>query len=186
MDERALSDVRGILESHVPGAIVLSETAVGHQRNRIAETLRQWCDEEEMDLVLTLGGTLPAPGTSGEQVAPEATSEIVERHLPGMGEAMRAQAALPWALIDRSIAGIRGRTLLVNLAEGKLAAEFLLAVVEVIPEIIARLQTPGDLTHPTPGTNHPTEGKATAGAARTGARELSADEFAAFLRRQKE
>jgi hypothetical protein len=103
-----------------------------------------------------------------------------------MGEAMRAQAALPWALIDRSIAGIRGRTLVINLAEGELAAEFLTAVVEVIPEIFERLQVTGESPHPTPVAGRSRESEPTEGVARTGARELSADEFAAFLRRPKD
>ena len=113
------------------------------QRNLIEDVLRRWCDEEELDLVLTIGGTLPAPGPSGREIVPEATLAVGERVVPGLPEAMRAVAheQTELALIDRSVAVIRGRTLILNLPAGARAATcFLGSVVGVIPALLAHLQ----------------------------------------------
>lgn len=79
----------------------------------IADTLRTLCDAEACDLVVTTGGTGPAP----RDVTPEATRDVLERELPGFGEAMRAVsfAKVPTAILSRATAGTRGRTLIVNL-----------------------------------------------------------------------
>ncbi len=82
-------------------------------RAMIADTLRSLCDEEGCDLVVTTGGTGPAP----RDVTPEATRDVIDRELPGFGEAMRAVsfAKVPTAILSRATAGTRGRTLIVNL-----------------------------------------------------------------------
>ena len=82
-------------------------------RAGIASALRKLCDDEHCDLVVTTGGTGPAP----RDVTPEATHDVLERELPGFGEAMRAVsfAKVPTAILSRATAGIRGRTLIVNL-----------------------------------------------------------------------
>lgn len=79
----------------------------------IAKVIRECCDEKKLALVVTTGGT----GVSPRDVTPEATLEVVERLVPGMSEAMRAASLLktPHAMISRAVAGIRGRTLIVNL-----------------------------------------------------------------------
>ncbi len=79
----------------------------------IAETLRTLCDTDRCDLIVTTGGTGPAP----RDVTPEATREILERELPGFGEAMRAVsfAKVPTAILSRATGGTRGRTLIINL-----------------------------------------------------------------------
>jgi len=66
-----------------------------------------------VDLILTTGGT----GVSPRDVTPDATREVIEREIPGMGEAMRRHSAAitPHAMISRALAGIRGRTLIINL-----------------------------------------------------------------------
>jgi molybdopterin adenylyltransferase len=83
------------------------------ERLRIEEVLRRLCDEERCQLVLTTGGTGPAP----RDVTPEATRAVLERELPGFGEIMRVQsfAKVPTAILSRSTAGTRGSTLIVNL-----------------------------------------------------------------------
>jgi molybdopterin adenylyltransferase len=83
------------------------------ERAVIADTLRALCDTEHCDLVVTTGGTGPAP----RDVTPEATRDVIERELPGFGEAMRAVsfAKVPTAILSRATAGTRGRTLIVNL-----------------------------------------------------------------------
>src|SRR4030095_15383793 len=83
------------------------------ERSKIEEVLRRLCDEEACALVLTTGGTGPAP----RDVTPEATRAVLERELLGFGEIMRIQsfAQAPTAILSRSTAGKRGRTLIVNL-----------------------------------------------------------------------
>jgi molybdopterin adenylyltransferase len=83
------------------------------ERTAIASTLRALCDEDRCDLIVTTGGTGPAP----RDVTPEATRDILERELPGFGEAMRAVsfAKVPTAILSRATAGTRGRTLIINL-----------------------------------------------------------------------
>lgn len=82
-------------------------------RATIADTLRALCDNDHCDLIVTTGGTGPAP----RDVTPEATRDILDRELPGFGEAMRAVsfAKVPTAILSRATAGTRGRTLIVNL-----------------------------------------------------------------------
>jgi molybdopterin biosynthesis enzyme MoaB len=194
LDPETGEAVRRLLHGSIAGIVVMQEGYAG-QRHWIEETLRRWCDEGELDLVLTLGGTLPAPGPSGREVAPEATLAVVERLLPGLPEAMRAyvQDETPLALLDRGTAGIRGRSLILNLPGGAGAAVlFLEAVVEVLPALLAHLQD--DPAAPTladalaaeddseekdeTGESDPVEP-----APRSG---LNAADFAAFLKRHKQ
>ena len=142
-DEDAVDRVRRTLAALTPGAVVLADRHVASRRYQVEETLRRCCDEEELDLVLTVGGTLPAPGPGAGEIVPEATLAVVERLTPGLPEAMRAYAQdeTPLALLDRSVAGIRGRTLIVNLPAGAAAATlFLEAIAEVLAPIVAHLQ----------------------------------------------
>lgn len=79
----------------------------------ISSALREFCDVAQCDLVLTTGGTGPAP----RDVTPEATRAVIERELPGFGEIMRVQSfeKVRTAILSRSTAGTRGRTLIVNM-----------------------------------------------------------------------
>ena len=83
------------------------------ERAEIEAALRRLCDDERCDLVLTTGGTGPAP----RDVTPEATRAVLDRELPGFGEIMRVQsfAKVPTAILSRATAGTRGRTLVINL-----------------------------------------------------------------------
>ena len=142
LDMAASEAVRALLRG-LGAAVVMQEKYAASQRHWIEETLRQWCDEEELDLILTIGGTLPAPGPSSAEIVPEATLASVERLLPGLPEAMRAYAQdeVPLAILDRSMAGIRGRTLILNLPAGAAPATlFFEAVVEVLPIVLAHLR----------------------------------------------
>lgn len=79
----------------------------------VRDTLLALCDEEHADLILTTGGTGPAP----RDETPEAMREVVTRELPGFGEQLR-RASLqqtPTAILSRQMAGTRGRTLIINL-----------------------------------------------------------------------
>ncbi|UCG38472.1 MAG: MogA/MoaB family molybdenum cofactor biosynthesis protein [bacterium] len=79
----------------------------------LRETLVQWCDAEGLDLILTTGGTGPAP----RDRTPEATRSVLDFEIPGIPEAMRAaaRARVPTAALTRGLAGVRGQTLIVNL-----------------------------------------------------------------------
>jgi molybdenum cofactor synthesis domain-containing protein len=83
------------------------------EESLIVKTLRRLSDEEKLDLVLTTGGTGPAP----RDRTPEATRAVVDLEIPGIPEAMRAAVRdrVPTASLTRGIAGIRGETLIVNL-----------------------------------------------------------------------
>lgn len=83
------------------------------ERPAIAAALRELCDREACALVITTGGTGPAP----RDVTPEATRDVLEKELPGFGEAMRMRsfATVPTAILSRATAGVRGRSLIINL-----------------------------------------------------------------------
>ena len=86
----------------------------------IAATLRQWCDNANLSLIVTTGGT----GLSPRDVTPEATLAVIEKRVPGMEEAMRAESLkkTPHAMISRAVVGVRGSTLIINLPGSPRAA----------------------------------------------------------------
>jgi molybdopterin adenylyltransferase len=97
------------------------------RREEIACCLRQWADEEQIALILTTGGTGMAP----TDVTPEATLEVIERQVPGIAEAMRYESlkVTVRAVLSRGVAGIRGRSLIINLPGSRAAARENIAVV---------------------------------------------------------
>lgn len=102
------------------------------ERPLIEATLRALCDEERCGLVVTTGGTGPAP----RDVTPEATEAVCEKMMPGFGELMRADSlkVVPTAILSRQTAGIRGRALIVNLpGKPRSIRECLTAVFPAIP-----------------------------------------------------
>ncbi|MBB3266542.1 molybdopterin adenylyltransferase [Azospirillum sp. OGB3] len=101
-------------------------------REGIAATLIDLADRERCDLIVTTGGTGPAP----RDVTPEATEQVCEKMMPGFGELMRSVSltVVPTAILSRQTAGIRGSSLIVNLP-GKPSAihDCLMAVFPAIP-----------------------------------------------------
>jgi molybdenum cofactor synthesis domain-containing protein len=83
------------------------------EESLIKETLRHLSDEKNLDLLLTTGGTGPAPTDR----TPEATRAVIDLEIPGVPEAMRAAgiSQTPTAALTRGVAGVRGRTLIINL-----------------------------------------------------------------------
>jgi molybdopterin adenylyltransferase len=92
----------------------LAERAlVPDEASRIASQLAAWCDDDKADLILTTGGT----GLTDRDVTPEATRAILDKEAPGIAEALRMSAfpRFPRAALSRGLAGVRARTLIVNL-----------------------------------------------------------------------
>ena len=183
-DDAALTDVQRLLAGRLEGLLPFaSRIYAAPPRYQVEETLRQWCDVEELDLIVTVGGTFPAPGPSAQEIVPEATAAVLERSMPALPEMMRARAAAtyPLALLDRGVAGIRGRTLIVNLpGTRELAAAFLESILDLLPPIAARLGTedepPTIEAVPVSSAHENTQPQSGA---------LNQEEFAAFLRRRQ-
>jgi len=95
------------------GYAVAERALVADEAPAIAERLRRWADEDRADLVLTTGGT----GLTARDVTPEATRAALEKEAPGIAEALRMAVypRFPRAALSRGVAGVRGRTLIVNL-----------------------------------------------------------------------
>lgn len=105
----------------------------------ITDSLRVWADGGDIDLILTCGGT----GVSPRDVTPDATLPVLDRLIPGFGEAMRASSLqkTPHAMISRAVAGIRGRSLIINLpGSPRGAIENLEAVWPAVPHCVAKIQ----------------------------------------------
>ncbi|MCB0091955.1 MAG: hypothetical protein KDE54_28890 [Caldilineaceae bacterium] len=141
-DEQAIAAVQALLQATSSDIYVVRTESVDGQRYWVEEVLRRWCDEEELDLILTIGATMPAAGPSGMENTPEATATILERQLPGFSEVMRQSAGeeTTLAYLDRGVAGIRGRTLIVNLPAGAAPAHlFLEAIAELLMPTVLHL-----------------------------------------------
>jgi len=118
---------------------VIRTTIVLDDLEKLSKILVDWADSGEMDIILTTGGT----GFSLRDITPEATQAVIQRSAPGLAEAMR-NAGLqitPHAMLSRAIAGIRTRTLIINLpGSPKGAVENLAVVIPALPHAIQLLQ----------------------------------------------
>jgi molybdenum cofactor synthesis domain-containing protein len=104
----------------------------------IKNTLSTWADSGHQDVILTTGGT----GFSPRDITPEATLAIIKRMAPGIAEAMRASSLeiTQHAMLSRAVAGIRGKTLIINLpGSPKAAVENLDVILPVIPHAVQLL-----------------------------------------------
>lgn len=102
------------------GVQVSEYTVIPDERDEIGRILCMWSDDLGLDLILTTGGTGFAP----RDITPEATLAVIDRPTPGLAEAMRAASMqiTPHAMLSRATAGIRKRTLIVNLPGSPKAA----------------------------------------------------------------
>jgi len=111
--DKGLPALKDWLGRAVRNPIEFVERLIPDERATIALTLRELVDEAACDLVLTTGGTGPAP----RDVTPEATRDVAEREMPGFGEQMRQISLrfVPTAILSRQLGVIRGRCLILNL-----------------------------------------------------------------------
>jgi molybdopterin adenylyltransferase len=117
---------------------VAKQAILPDDESAIRAALIEWADSGEVDVILTTGGTGFAP----RDITPEATRAVIEREAPGLAEAMRAESIkkTPHAMLSRAVAGIRGRTLIVNLpGSPKGAVENLQTILPVLPHAVQLL-----------------------------------------------
>lgn len=95
------------------GAEVVERIIVSDDLERLRKTLFELTDREDINLIITTGGT----GFGPRDNTPEATRSVIEREAPGLSEAMRRETASmhPFAMLSRGVCGIRGKTLIINL-----------------------------------------------------------------------
>ncbi len=117
------------------GSNVVKYEIVPDEKDIIISKLSEWADEGDIDVILTTGGT----GLSPRDITPEATLAAVDRVVPGLAEAMRAETfkITPFAILSRAVAGTRGKCLIVNLpGSTKAVRECLEVVLPVIPHAV--------------------------------------------------
>lgn len=123
---------------------IVEKAIVPDDPDRIVATLEKWADGGTINCVLTTGGT----GLGPRDNTPEATRAVIEREVPGLAEVMR-QAGLahtPMAALSRGLAGVRGRTLIINLpGSEKAVRENLAAIVPLLEHAVALIE--GDTEH---------------------------------------
>jgi molybdopterin adenylyltransferase len=118
---------------------VCSYQIVSDELDEISSILRKLADSEQAAVILTTGGT----GVALRDVTPEATRTVIEREIPGLSEVMRAEGRkiTPFAALARGLAGVRGRSLIVNLpGSPKGAVESLDAIAKLIPHVVDLLE----------------------------------------------
>ncbi|GCE11082.1 MogA/MoaB family molybdenum cofactor biosynthesis protein [Tengunoibacter tsumagoiensis] len=120
------------LAIQLPDAEITISKIVPDEQEEIAAVLRQWSDQQKLHLILTTGGTGLAP----RDVTPEATKSVLEREAPGIAEALRSMSLhyTKMAMLSRGVAGVRGRTLIINMpGSPKAVREYLEYLLEVLP-----------------------------------------------------
>ena len=106
---------------------VVQYAVVPDEKKQIASMIKKWSDRENLDLILTTGGT----GLSSRDVTPEATVDVIEKDVPGIPEAMRMESMKKTdrAMLSRSKAGVRGETLIINMPGSPVACKECLEII---------------------------------------------------------
>lgn len=121
------------------GYDVLQVYLLPDEEKELVDVLKQSCDIDNVDLILTTGGT----GLSPRDSAPEATRQLVDKAVPGISEYMRYKSmqVTPRGMLSRGIAGIRKSTLIINLpGSPKAAIECLSYIIDVLPHAIETMK----------------------------------------------
>ncbi len=121
------------------GGTVLRYLVLPDEAELLTETLRAWADAGDLDVLFTTGGT----GLSPRDVTPEATLAVLHRETPGIAEALRVESLkkTPMAMLSRAVAGVRGRTLIINLpGSPKAVRECLEVLSPVLPHALETLR----------------------------------------------
>jgi molybdopterin adenylyltransferase len=126
--------MRDIVTSSMDCRVVKYEM-IPDERDIIARTLAAWADEGTVDVILTTGGT----GLTPRDVTPEATLSVIDKEVPGIPEAVRigTLSKTPMAMLSRAIAGVRKKTLIINMpGSPKAVREYLDILVPAIPHAV--------------------------------------------------
>ena len=129
--------IRELMEEEIGGEIV-DYRIVPDDQDEITAALIEMSEYFQADLILTTGGT----GLGPRDLTPEATQRVIDRPVPGLAEAMRMTAMQKTraAMLSRGIAGIRGRTLIINLpGSPKGVQENLMAIMDQLPHALSIL-----------------------------------------------
>ena len=129
------------------GYQVVRYEVVSDDQELIAARLAEWADADNVDLIVTTGGT----GLGRRDVTPEACLSIIDKEVPGLAETMRASTLqfTPMAMLSRSVAGIRGNTLIITLpGSTKGVRECLDVVNPVLPHALELLKEETVSEHP--------------------------------------
>ncbi len=131
--------IADIVTSRLNGVTVVRSHILPDEQDAIRQTLTDWSDRDDLDVILTTGGTGFAP----RDVTPEATRAVIDREAPGIAEALRAASLqkTPHAMLSRGVCGLRGRTLIVNLPGSPTAVrEHLEVLLPVLPHAVQLLR----------------------------------------------
>lgn len=133
--------IQETMKAYLSSEFEIEYRCIPDEQEKIEETMKELCDEADCCLVVTTGGTGPAL----RDVTPEATENVCEKMMPGFGELMRQVSLqyVPTAILSRQTAGIRGRSLIINLpGKPKSIRECLDAVFPAVPYCIDLIEGP--------------------------------------------
>ncbi|HEV8242859.1 MAG TPA: MogA/MoaB family molybdenum cofactor biosynthesis protein [Nitrospirales bacterium] len=136
-EDKGKTELAQLVES-IPARLIAYEV-VPDERQAIRERLESLCDNDAVDVVLTVGGT----GVRPTDVVPEVTREVVEKEIPGIGEAMRQESLkkVQTAMLSRGTAGVFEEVLIINLpGSPRGARENLNVVLPVLEHTIDKIQ----------------------------------------------